>query len=547
MFFKLKYLLAILFVLNIVMYAKINAEAKNVYMEALREILNVAPADKEKAANSYTEDEKPDVEFNMKDMKFLNLTLKDSIIFALKNNYDIRISKMDPMIKDKDITAAKSVFDPILKITGETEDSEVPSNSQLQIGFGGQLSDFRRDRNTLNATTEKLLETGATFTLGFILEQQFLDPSPFAFFNPFATSSIEAKVTQPLLKNAGIFYNRSNIYIARNDKKRSILELKETAIDVINSAQKAYWELVKAIEELRVRRKSLERAEDLLKKNKIQVEVGTLAPIELLVAEEGVARQLEGVVVAENDIKDREDDLKQVMNLSNNAVLSDVSIVPLDRASFQVRDVSIEESIKIALENRPEVFEQGLDIENTRIKVKQQKNQLLPRLDFEAGIRYDGLAANKGNAIDSAFSQDFQSEFFGVTLEVPIGNREARSNYSKAKLEEKQTVFNTRKVEQEVVVEVRKAVRQVKTNVERIKASKKAEGLSRSRLEAEEKKFNVGRSTSLEIIRAQADLAVSEGRATNAIVDYQISLGNLDAVLGTILEKNNIIIEDTGT
>ena len=546
MLFKLKNILMILFILNILMYAKINAEAKNVYMEALREILNVAPADKIEAIEDYTEEEKPDVEFNMKDMKFLNLTLKDSIIFALKNNYDIRIAKIDPLIKDKDITVAKSGFDPTLKVTGETEDSEVPSNSQLQIGFGGQLSDFRRDRNTLNATTEKLLETGATFTLGFILEQQFLDPSPFAFFNPFATSSIEAKITQPLLKNAGIFYNRSNIYIARNDKKRSILELRETAIDVINSVQKAYWELVKAIEELRVRRKSLERVEDLLKKNKIQVKVGTLAPIELLVAEEGVASQIEGVVVAENDIKDREDELKQVMNLSNNAILSDVSIVPLDRASFQVRDVSIKESIKIALENRPEVFEQGLDIENARIKVKQQKNQLLPKLDFEAGIRYDGLAANKGNAIDSAFSQDFQSEFFGVTLEVPIGNREARSSYSKAKLEEKQSVFNTRKIEQEVVVEVRKAVRQVKTNVERIKASKKAEDLSRSRLEAEEKKFNVGRSTSLEIIRAQADLAVSEGRATNAIVDYQISLGELDAVLGTILEKNNIIIEDTG-
>lgn len=545
MLFKLKNILTILFVLNLIMYAKINAEAKNVYMEALREILNVAPAGKEKAANSYTEEAKPDIEFSMKDTKFLNVTLKDSIILALQNNYDISIAKMDPMIKDKDITAAKSAFDPVLKITGKTEDSEVPSNSQLQIGFGGQLADFRRDRNTLNATTEKLLETGATFTLGFILEQQFLDPSPFAFFNPFATSSIEAKVTQPLLKNAGIFYNRSNIYIARNDKKRSIVELKETAIEVINSTQKAYWELVKAIEELRVRMKSLERAEDLLKKNKIQVEVGTLAPIELLVAEEGVARQIEGVVVAENDIKDREDDLKQVMNLSNNPILSDVSIVPLDRVSFQVRDVSIEESIKIALENRPEVFEQGLDIENARIKVKQQKNQLLPKLDFEAGIRYDGLAANKGNAIDSAFSQDFQGEFFGVTLEVPIGNREARSNYSKAKLEEKQTVFNTRKVEQEIVVEVRKAVRQVKTNVERIKASKKAEGLSRTRLEAEEKKFNVGRSTSLEIIRAQADLAVSEGRATNAIVDYQISLGDLDAALGTILKNNNIIIEDS--
>lgn len=131
-------------------------------------------------------------------------------------------------------------------------------------------------------------------------------------------------------------------------------------------------------------------------------------------------------------------------------------------------------------------------------------------------------------------------------MEVPLGNREAKSNYSKAKLEEKQTVFNTRKVEQEIVVEVRKAVRQIRTNAERIKASKKAKELSQERLKAEEKKFKVGRSTSLEVIRAQADLAVSEGRATNAIVDYQISLGNLDAVLGTILENNNIIIEDTG-
>ncbi|MGR3302345.1 MAG: TolC family protein [Candidatus Scalindua sp.] len=529
-----------------IMFAKTNVEAGNAYMEALREILDVTPTDKIEAIEDYTEEEGADVAFSMKDTKFLNLTLKDSIVLALQNNYDIRIAKIDPLIKEKDITVAKSEFDPTLKITGETEDSELPSNSQLQIGLGGQLSDFRQDRNTLKATTEKLLETGATLTLDFNLEQQFLDPSPFAFFNPFATSSIEAKITQPLLKNAGIFYNRSDIYIARNDKKRSLLELKGTAIEVINSTQEAYWELVKAIEELRVRRKSLERAEDLLKKNKIQVDVGTLAPIELLVAEEGVASQLEGVLVAENDIKDREDELMQVMNLSNNPILYDVSIVPLDRASFQVRDVSINESIEIALENRPEVFAQGLDIENARIKVKQEKNQLLPKLDFEAGIRYNGLDANKGNAIDSAFSQDFQSEFFGVTLEVPLGNREARSNYSKAKLEEKQTVFNTRKIEQEIVVEVRKAVRQIRTNGERIKASRKAEELSRERLKAEEMMFKVGRSTSLEIIRAQADLAVSEGRATNAIVDYQISLGNLDAVLGTILENNNIILEDTG-
>jgi len=529
------------------MYPIINTEAKNSYIGALRDVGRIAPLEETEIINDYAEDVKPDVEFSMDDLKFLKLTLKDSLIIALNSNYDIRIAKMDPTIKEKDIKVAKSEFDPLLSVTGESEDSEEASNSGVLVGVGGSATDFRQDTNSLNASLKTLIATGATVTLDFDVSQQFVDPvSAFTLNNPVAESEVTAKITQPLLRNAGIFYNRSDIYIARNDKKRSILELKETAIEVINTAQKAYWELVKSIEELRVRRKSLERAKDLLKKNEIQVKVGTLAPIELLVAEEGVSSQLEGVLVAENDIKDREDDLKQVMNLSDNTLLSDVSIIPLDRASFQVQNIQLQESIETALENRPEVFEQGLDIENARIKVMQQKNQLLPKLDFEAGIRYQGLAGNKGNAIDRALSQDFQSEFYTITFEVPLGNREARSNYSKAKLEERQTVFNTRKIRQEIVVEVRKAVRQIKTNAERIKASKKAKELSHERLVAEEKKFKVGRSTSLEVIRAQENLAVSEGRATNALVDYQISLGDLDAVLGTILENNNIIIEDNG-
>jgi len=544
---KIKNILRVLVLLSIMIFPVINVNAGNSYIEALREIGKIAPLEEEEVIKDYEEDVKPDVEFNMNDVKFLKLTLKDSLIIALNSNYDIRIAKMDPTIREKDIKIAKSEFDPLLSVTGESEDSEVASNSGVLVGIGGAATDFRQDTNSLNATLETLIATGATITMEFDVSQQFVDPvSAFTLNNPVAESEVTAKFTQPILKNAGIFYNRSDIHIARNDKKRSILELKETAIEVINSTQKAYWELVKSIEELRVRRKSLERAEDLLKKNKIQVKVGTLAPIELLVAEEGVTSQLEGVVVAENDIKDKEDDLKQIMNLSNNALLSDVSIAPLDRASFSVHNISLQESIETALGNRPEVFEQGLDIENARIKVMQKKNQLLPKLDFEAGIRYQGLAGNKGNAIDRALSQDFQSEFYGIMFEVPLGNREARNNYSKAKLEERQTIFNTRKIRQEIVVEVRKAVRQIKTNAERIKASKKAKELSQERLVAEEKKFKVGRSTSLEVIRAQADLAVSEGRATNALVDYQISLGDLDAVLGTILKNNSIIIDDKG-
>ena len=548
MFFKLRTVLVFFILLNLVVFTRndLQAQIKD-YGEALSDILRVHPLanDIEEAKGKYGQPEKPDVEFS-KDMKFLNMTLKDSIVLAIHNNYEIKIAKLEPMITEKDITIAKSVFDPILTVTGERDVKEQPRSNTLLTGDVGviqRLDDF----NEFQSTLEKPIETGATVSLDFRLKvRQFLDPQTFTSLNPQSTATIEAKLTQPLLRNAGIFYNKSEIYIARNNKKKSILELKETAIEVINSVQTAYWELVMAIEELRVRKKSLESAEDLLRKNTIQAKVGTLAPIEVLVAEDGVAKKINDIIETENDIKNREDDLKLIMNLSNHSILSDVAIIPLDKAYFKITDVTFDESIKIALANRPELFKQSLDISNARITVKQRRNELLPKLDVEAGIRYNGMAGNFGNAIDSTFSQQFQDEFFGFALEVPLGNREARSNYSNAKLETRKQILERIKQEQDIVVEVRTAVREIKKNAESIKATEKSRELAVERLEAEERKYKVGRSTSLEVLRAQDNLTIAEGKAINALVNYQISVGDLDAKMGTILEKNNIIIEDTG-
>ncbi len=541
---KTKNIFLIVIVVNLMMFAYNDADAESGYGRALLEIVKVQPSDDPETVDTSLEDRAPVVEFFPNDVKFLKLTLQDCIFHAFKSNYDIEIARFDPQISESEIKVEKSVFDPILSITGQTQDSETPSNSLLQLGLGSSLSDFNVDSQTLDAKTEKLWSTGATFTLGFNVNQTRLDPSPFAFFNPFVDSYIEAKINQPLLRNAGIFYNRSKIYIARNNKKISLLQFKQTAIRVINDVQRIYWELVKAIEDLRVRNKSLERAKDLLRKNRIQAQVGTLAPIDVLEAEEGVAKQVEGVIIEENNVENKEDELKQVMNLRKGSVFSDASIIPLDKPVFEIKKVSLNESLKIALGNRPELLVQGLGIENAKINVKQKRNQLLPKLDFEAGIRYTGLAANKGNSLDSAFSEDFQTEFFQVVLEVPLGNREARNNYSKAKLEATKSVLDRRRVEQAIVVEVRTAVRAIKTNIERVRASEKAKELAQERLVAEEKKFKVGRTTSLEVVRAQENLAIAEGRATNAIVDYHISLGDLEAVQGTIIEHNNIVLED---
>lgn len=291
-------------------------------------------------------------------------------------------------------------------------------------------------------------------------------------------------------------------------------------------------------------KKSLERAEDLLRKNKIEVESGTLAPIEIIEAESGVASRVEAIISAENAIRDKEDELKRILNLADSEIISDVEIVPVDKPTFEPKEVPLKETIKIAMEKRPELKELQIEVENAGMEVRRKKNELFPKLDLTGGVRYSGLGGTIDGAHDSTFSGDFQGEFITLTFEVPIGNRAARNDYKKAKLGKEQSALNVKKKELDIVVEVRGSVREVMTNIERVMATRKARELAQKRLEVEEKKYSVGRSTSLEILRAQEDLATAEGNETKALTDYEISRGSLEAAKGTILDAYNIQVEE---
>jgi len=477
-------------------------------------------------------------------IKIVSLGLKESIVYALRNNFDIDISKTDTEIKDYDITVKKAEFDPTLQLEGKIDDSETPSVSKLVSGFETiNISPYISEGKTADAVIKSLIPTGATVSLDYNIFRSFSDPNPFSLLNPYYKNYVEAKIEQPLLKGAGWFYNKSSIYIARNNKKISQAQFKKTAIDVINSVQEAYWNLVKAIEDLRVSKKSLERAEDLLKKNTIEVKAGTLAPIEIIDAEAGVASRVEAVISAENAIKDKEDALKEVMNFSDTGIIADAGIIPVDKPVFEPKKVTLEDNLKIAMKERPELQEQQLNIDNANIRVRKRKNELYPSLDFTGGVRYTGLGEEVSDANDSTFSEDFQGEFFTLMLEIPLGNRSARSKYNKSKLNKQQALLRAKKKELNIVVEVRESVRQVMTNIERVNATRKARELAGKRLEVEGKKYSVGRSTSLEILRAQEDLATAEGNETKAIIDYKISLGNLEKANGTILDVYGIRLE----
>lgn len=478
-------------------------------------------------------------------LKFISLSVKDSIVYALRNNFDIEISKLNAKSTDYDITIEKARFDPTLKLEGKIENDELPINSQLVGGLQTTtISPFIGEGDTASAVIQSLIPTGATVSLEYNIFREFVDPNPFRLLNASYTNFIEAKITQPLLKGGGLFYNRSPIYIARNNKKISLAQFKSRAIEVSNSVQEAYWNYVRAMENLKVAKKSLERAEDLLRKNKIQVEVGTLAPVEIVDAESGVASRVEAVISAENAIKDREDDLKRIMNLADTEIVSDATIIPTDKPVFEPKKVELKDTIKVAMEKRPELTELQLATENAGMQTRRRKNELYPALDLTGGLRYTGLGGEVSDANDSAFSEDFQGEFFILTLEVPIGNRSARSAYNKSKLNERQAKINVSKMELDIVVEVRESVRGVMTNIQRVNATRKARELAEKRLENEEKKFNVGRTTSLEVLRAQENLALAEFEEARALIDYEISLGNLERAKGTILELYDIRLDE---
>lgn len=478
-------------------------------------------------------------------LKFMNIGLKDSIVYALKNNFDIEISRLDTKARGHDIAIEKSVFDPTLEITGGIDNRKIPINSVLVSGESTtEIIPFVSEGKTGNAVLRSLIPTGATLSLEYNLFREFVDPLAFTLLTPSYENYIEAKITQPLLKGAGWFYNRSPIYIARNNKKISIAQFKSTAIEVSNAVQEAYWNFVKAIEDLKVAKKSMERAEDLLRKNKIEVEAGTLAPIEIIEAESGVASRVEAIISAENTIRDKEDELKRIMNLADSEIISAVEIVPVDKPTFEPKEVPLKETIKIAMEKRPELKELQIEVENAGMEVRRKKNELFPQLDLTGGVRYSGLGGTPDGAHDSTFSEDFQGEFITLTLEIPIGNRAARNDYKKAKLGKEQSALNVKKKELDIVVEVRGSVREVMTNIERVMATRKARELAQKRLEVEEKKYSVGRSTSLEILLAQEDLATAEGNETKALIDYEISRGGLEAAKGTILDAYNIQVEE---
>ena len=471
----------------------------------------------------------------------LPLTLKETIESVLKNNISISVQSYNAKINEQTIFEKEADFDPTVDFEFTVGEETRQRASTLADSKNRNL-DYDWDFSV----TQKFI-TGGDYELSMDNNKNQTSSS-FSSLNPTYSSDLALTVTQPLLKDFGIELNKREIVIAKNDQKISNHEFTEKVIDTLTEAENFYWDLVFSIEDLKVKQTSLQRARDLEKQVKAQVDVGTLAELEILQAQSDVASRDEQLLNAQNLIEDNEDNLKNILNFSFDSEEGLKKIVPVDSPMFAPgNDSSLEEALKTALTQRPDLLAKKKELDNRNIEAKYNENQMFPTLDLVGSLGINGLSGDStttNGAYDTALSEAFSTNFrlwqFGLNLSYPLGNRAAKSKLAAKRLEVAQLLLDIKEAEKNIVVEVREAHRQIETDIKRVHATRVARKLAEEKLGAEEKKFKVGLSTSFNVLEFQEDLAEGQSNEIKAIIDYNKSLNRLNQVMARTLDAHDI-------
>ncbi len=482
------------------------------------------------------------------------MTLRDIVEGTLRNNLTIAVEEYNSRIQREEITVEEAAFDPNVDIDLSMQER----TNQVSSAFAAPNKSRNLDHNWDLSITQDII-TGGDYELSFTNNRNKTNSS-FAGLNPQYSSELNFTLTQPLLKNFGIDNTKRNIYIASNDLSISNFDFKERVIDTISESENLYWDLVFSIEDLKVKEKSLERARDLEKRVRAQVDVGTMAPLEILQAQAEVASREQDLLAAEDLIQDNDDSLKNFLNRDFDTPEGRKRIFPADPPEFLPGEkIDLQNWIKKALKKRPDYLSKKTELKNKDILVKYNQNQIYPSIDFVGSLGLNGISGNAvpitqfgsgtarspfGGGYEETFANLFSTKFFlwevGVQFSYPLGNRAAKSRLTQSRLEVAQTLLDIKDLEKTIIVDVREAVRQIETDNKRVQAARVARKFAEEKLSAEEKKFEVGLSTSFNVLEFQEDLAEEQSNEIKAIIDYNKSKVNLRQVTGTTLEKHNI-------
>ncbi|OGD22290.1 MAG: hypothetical protein A2W03_09380 [Candidatus Aminicenantes bacterium RBG_16_63_16] len=479
-----------------------------------------------------------------------SLSLRDCILVALKNNLGVQVAVLSPDLAEANLAWAKEKFLPRLAFGFNNQRNSSASYSWIEAA-GNVKSRY----NDLSASVSQAIPTGGSVSAslsGYKSESNL----KFQTINPRYGSTLSLGLSQPLLRNFGPKMSRRDILISQNNRDISESQLQAVLLETIYNVEQSYWNLIYAIENLSVKKQSLDLARDLVSKNRREVEVGMVAPIEILSAEAEVATREADILQAEAAVANSEDMLKTVINIAAEEGSGLVKIVPSDKPSQEPRTVSVDEALKAAVANRPDLQVTRISLKNKELNVVYARNQVLPDLNLYASYWSPGMSGTQilyqdndpltgtivgtlpsgaGAALSQAIGLKYSNWAVGIQLNVPVSSLLTRSQYEASKIGYEQSVADLANLEQRIFLEIRTAVRAVETDYKRVLAYKAARELAENKLSAEEKKLMVGLTTNYVVLQYQRDLADAKTAELRAIIEYNLALAYLDKSLGTSL------------
>jgi len=459
--------------------------------------------------------------------KQLFLSLEEAISIALENNLEIRIEQYNPEIKKEEIEGAEAAF---------ASGVSAGSSQTLSESLGGS-----------SPTSITGIETGIgkRFTTGASYQFELqIGRSAFDELDDQYSIGLDLKLSQPLLKNRRADVNTIPISIARKNRDISVSALRAKIIGIVSQIKNTYWRLIFVRGDLEAKRLSLQLAYDLVRINETQVKVGTLAPIEVLQAQATAASREVDIISAEQTVRDVEDELKRLLNISEDDPVWISAIIPTDAPLSTKQAVSLDESIQLALENREELQQLQKGIEIRQLSVNASKNQLSPELDVLGGFGLTGQDDTPGGSFGGLSDFDTYSFMIGANFSYPLGNNAAKSSLNKARLELEKTRLSIRNMEQLIITQVKQAIRAVETSYKLVEATKIAKQLAEQQLDAEQKKFNEGLSTNFQVLNYQDSLGTARSRETQSITGYNQALVALEQMTGMTLQRHNIVVNE---
>ncbi len=547
----------------------------------------------------------------------LELSLQDAVELALENSVDIAVQRYYPWIADVGILKASSgasgygtpgaaiaassaslnpfafvitSYDPLLTTSAFFDDRKTPINNPFisGTGTGATAASIVSHTATYNTQYSQYFPTGTSFTVTYD-NARSSNSAAANFFNPSVQSSIFTSFSQNLLSGFGLTVNRRNILIAKNNRKIADLAFAQQAITTTTNTITAYWELVYARANVKVQEQAVAVSDKLYNDNKKQLEIGTMAPLDVTRAEAQLATDRQNLIVAQTVQLQDEQTLKNAITRNPlDPRLVNVEIIPTDKPSppEQIEAPSFEDALREAYTKRPDLLEQEYNLKNAGIDVKATHNALLPTATLTAQYGTVGLAGNStqiltsktiagnqvvdinGNpvagdflpvtvpvttrknsagfsdAMSSAFHNNNPDYAVGVSITIPIRNRSLQADNQRSMLVQRQLETQMQQLKNAALLDVRNTYIALQQDRARVEAASKARELQQQTFEAEQKKYQLGASTVYQVILTQRDFVTAQGTELRALSDLVEARANYERAVGRTLEVNRVTIAD---